>query len=1231
MIERRTLEGGMNQDDAPDFIPKGDYLVAHNCRVPKNRDGMGGALKPLPSTVARMTGVVTESAVIGSFTDEPNQRVFFFRWSATNDHRIICWDRRAGTALTVIKQADVVDGLGFGQFGYITGVAMIGDYLYWCDGKNNQPRRIDVERALRANNPSYTSPNGANPVPYTLPLNPWDITVARRVPMYAPKARKLSSAVEAGIDDRATNLTQFSSFQFCHRYIYDTGEISTVGTYSQVVPPNISRYLYPGGINSLVDYDTVRVELDKDETIDSTVERVEVMVREGNAGAWRIVRTFDKRKEPALFADHNAPGLPALGFYFYNDPVGVPVADSETALPFHDVPLLSNALEIADNRLFLFNNTKGYDYITGTDIRLAPRLSVSGTPNEHFITGAYYLIQYPSGPVTEAVVLHIRDSFGALAGWYETPYTAADFNSGSLDPVPLPVFDRYPVIDPDIIPTELISYINPTAPSFTFTPYSPDGFDTAILANWGNFVNEARAFREGHTYKVHVVFFDFAGRNAGICHTPAEIIAPPRKFEQDTWMTGIDWSLSNVPAQIPLWAHSYAIARSRATEPFMAGYTDVVSYGYRQADGSYELVGSTPTPNGTYSEAADAIGIDISKLVRLGFGYSFSQGDLIILIGDDNIRRNLEIIGTQGDYVLAEVQDIGSTAGGRNFYFEIVTPSAEPDNNYWEVGRRYKILRPGSATRAFSEPEGTIYGDTYFGRRLPITGSSARRTVQCMNPNNKVWASWPQDTGRAAPLVYSEQKQYGTDLHPSGPFFPGTETNQLNAFLSGENRQLDLAIGLGQRLALASRTQEYGTVMLAVGESEAASIYLGRTEFFNADETPNVLRSTNVIGNVNILKGGFGTLNPESCFKNDGDVYWFSAIKSAFVRYAKDGLTPISDRKMSSLAAWLGNLVLGSASDIPGQPGIKIVGGFDDYHEEALWAIPAIGTWPIAYSVLDATAEGIAMTEPTPGNITAAIQPGEIHRFSMTFGVPVLVNITVWDYHFGQKTLTTVSANPKLLFVGRPGAPTTITVTTTPALDTILYGSTLERLRANPYSAIDRVPKVIAFSEEKGRWSHTSSHTPEWFGRVGDQLVTFRAGVLYTHDATSVGTFYGVQFPAWVSLAFNEQPNAVKRLQGVSLESSAKPSYIHFRTEEPNVQSSDLLAADIETEEGIFSSSVLRDRLSPNTPGTVNDKLFRGDEMRGRYAKVLFEWTKATTFAARIFNLISRISGGNKT
>lgn len=1213
----------MDNDSAPEFVQKDDYIVAHNCRVQKNRDGMAGAIKPLASTIGRTAATTETTSVIGAINDDPNQRVFFFRWSITNDHRIICWNRRTNTALTVLKQADVVDGLGFGQFSYITGVAMIGDYLYWCDGVTNQPRRIDVERALRANNPTYISPDGTNPIPYTFPLNPWDITVARRVPIYPPKVEKLISAEEADIPDRAITYLDRNALQFAIRYVYRSGEYSTLGPYSKILPHNADQrfdtYVYK--------YDTVRVDIDKDEPIDNEVRIVEFLVRRDNIGSWYIAKSFDREEDPATFTEHNTVGGDAMGFYFYNDESGIGVADSESYVSFYDVPLFSNGLDVANNRLFTFNNVKGYDYVK--DAVIAAEIVEHTWPANTVwqLYGSYYLFEWSCGTgIAEAVLLRVGEEFGPACGWYSTPYTSAQFNSNSLlTTLVVDPNDKIHVVDNDPDFKDIANHLNPTCQTYDVTLYATA---QPTLSGIGPFSENAIAFRHGKAYKLGVQFYDYAGRNSGVAHNPVEVAIPERVRYEDTYTVGIQWTIGNTPGLIPLWAHSYSIVMNRAVESFVAG-TSFPLYGTRnEEDGtwSFDDGGTPPVNNTTYLGSYDGIGLSIARMTGFrGIGYTFSEGDVVKIVNELDEVYYMKVIGVYLTYLILELRDIGDCTSS---YFEIITPRKEDEDIFWEVGRNFKVINPGATTRSLSVTTGVVNGDTYFTRQ---EGRPEIEPIPAMNPSDRFWFLWPQNYGRPTKLLFGKQQRYETDLHPSGPFFPGTETNQLNAFLSGENKQLDLAIGFGQRLVLASRTQEYGTVMLAIGKTEVASIYLGRTEFFNADETPNVLRSTNVIGNVNILKGGFGTLNPESCFKNDGDVYWFSAIKSSFVRYAKDGVNPISDRKMSSFAAWLGNAVLTSASDIPGQAGVKVIGGFDDYHKEALWAIPPIGNWPIAFNTLDAIAEDLAITEPTLGNMSAAIVPGEIYRFSINFNAPVTVNATVWDYHFGQKTFVGTSNNPSFMFVGRPGSPTTITVTTTPPLSTLVYKSKLERMRPYPYSAIDRVPKTIAFSENNGRWSHTSSHTPEWFSKIGDQLVTFRGGVLFTHDSTSVGTFYGVQFPAWVSSLFSMQPNLVKRPQAFSVESDIKPNYVHFRTEEPNVQSTDLVSAQITSREGIHSAGVQRDRLSPNTAGTVLDKMASGDPMRGRVIKALFEWPKTTKFVAKIINLSFRDSSGHRT
>lgn len=1203
-----------------------DYLNMHNMRVTRDSGGRGNAGKPVVSTQSRHVDSATGTKrTIGSITDEVKSRCYRFNHNTiAANNKIIAWDRKTNQAFTVLQESNVTGGLGFSPNFVITGLALIGDYLYWCDGPNKNPRRINVERGIKTNHPAYTSPDGTSPDPYTVPLEQWDISVARRAPSYALKWAKLISNEDANVPDQPVNyLVEKNGFQFAFRYFYESGEYSTLGGYSMIAPNNAdgryNRFVYK--------YDTIRVSLDKEEQIEPEVKRIEFLVRRDNIGSWYIIKSWDRITDEAFFNEHNTLGGPALNFLFYNRDQGIAVADAEAYVPYFDVPILSNCLEIANNRLFLGNNVKGYDFHFQGDITVAAREYTGPTAAIWRLYAEYFLIEWNCGTgLDERVVYRIGGWFGPAAGWYDTTFTSAQFNSNSL-PTTIIVDqnDKYPVADFEDIPVELIHYINPTCNVYTFTPYTggaPEIDNTSV----GSFHENARAFRKGKTYEVRTVFYDFAGRNAGATHASAKIeITPPTVFEKN-YVIGIDWELENVPAAIPLWAHSYGIVRNRVTEPFVATITGITGYANLEDDGTYTFE-TSGSPNDTWSLAWEGIGIDLNRLLLTrGIGYVFSEGDIAKVVNEAGETFFLKITGTYLTYIITEPLDIGTLGiAGGSWYVEIITPKEE-DGEYFEVGRSYEILNPGTALRSYSMASGTLFGDTYFVSR---EGRPEEAPLPAMNPNNKFWEFWPQDYGRPVGLIFSEQRRYDTEVAWSSTYFPGTETNQLNQFLSGDIRTLDSGIGALQILKLTSRTQDYGTVMLVLGQAEAVSMYLGRTEFYNAAEIPSLINTVDVIGTINVLRGGYGTLNPESFVENDGDAYWFSAIKSAWCRYSKAGVEPISDRKFSIFAAWLGNIILTTANDVPGVSSIKIPGGFDEFNKEYVCTVPAVITWPVAYPVLDVETD-VTITEMTLGSPTAPLIAGEIYRFTFTAPGPVLVNVTLTDLFYGQKTFNGFAAVNSFLFVAPTSGTATFTVVTTPPLAGVVHTYSLKKLRINPYIGIDFYPKTVVFSEATGRFAWNFNAVPGWWGRVGDKLLSFKAGTLWSHDASSLGTYHGIQYPAWVAMCFNQPPNEVKRLQGFSLEADGKPEYVHFRTEGPFVQSSDLLANEIDTREGIHSASARRDRLSPNTAGTVVDKLLKGDEMRGRFHKVLFEWRKTNSFVARIFNLIYRSSTGHK-
>jgi hypothetical protein len=131
------------------------------------------------------------------------------------------------------------------------------------------------------------------------------------------------------------------------------------------------------------------------------------------------------------------------------------------------------------------------------------------------------------------------------------------------------------------------------------------------------------------------------------------------------------------------------------------------------------------------------------------------------------------------------------------------------------------------------------------------------------------------------------------------------------------------------------------------------------------------------------------------------------------------------------------------------------------------------------------------------------------------------------------------------------------------------------------------------------------SFQAEQFVRMGNDLYSFKDGALYIHNQNTT-TFYGQQFKS--QLMFSVNPGAIHTFYSLGLESNKAPSWVHLRTEDPNVQSSDLINTDFVNKEGIIGASLLRDRLSPNASGDYNKKEVTGDRLIGKALLVMLEY-----------------------
>lgn len=247
-----------------------------------------------------------------------------------------------------------------------------------------------------------------------------------------------------------------------------------------------------------------------------------------------------------------------------------------------------------------------------------------------------------------------------------------------------------------------------------------------------------RLFKSDATYQASVTFYDDYQRKTGyIAPVAARVNIPDRiygTFTPPTFITSIDWTLSNVAAltEIPGTAKYYAINITRClrTRFFLQLRGRTSTYVRKDADGNYEF--------GIDEYSADLAGcaFDISTLTTFGMGYLFAEGDIFKYYRYTDLNFTLGIIAQQGDYVITELQDLGTLNASTGFLFEIYTPykpsTEEPAYEVTELFASSSLLsitNPGTLLRTYSVISGSIQGDVYI-----VDRTDSNKAFYVINP-----------------------------------------------------------------------------------------------------------------------------------------------------------------------------------------------------------------------------------------------------------------------------------------------------------------------------------------------------------------------------------------------------------------------------------------------------------------------------------------------------------------
>jgi len=1104
-------DGAGNFDDADFIIGANEWVNMENCRTGSTDKGVTGTVESIGGTL-RISAVQPSVTFleIGSAEEIERNRFCYFKYNTTGtNHKIVCYEALSNTEYDVLLSSQVTGGLNFSKDSIIHSARVINGKLYWVDGTNNQPRKINIDAAIKGNYPSYVT----DEEPYSYPINFSEITLIKPPPPLSPNIQKLTDGAFSN------NFIATDSFMFAYEYIWYDDEITVLGTYSPA-----SRLNKPSDTANYI-----AVTMDSNEQVPDTVKIVRLVVRFGNSNNAIVINTWDKSvaaEAAEIVAQNN--GSQVLTYNFYNNETGETIPTNDVLKPFDNVPKYSQSLEAATERIFLANNTFGYATPLTTSLEVAMQLStISGTTLSKTAWGVRLSWATPDKGYA-AWYVYLTEV--VPVGWYELTSTVST-NSSQIPPAP-----SYP--PPGSIAFSGLTYKGSSQSDVIDTIRIAQGAAGATIVNdfssysntitiTGVSITTYDIFKSGSKYNCGVVFYDFAMRKCGVVINGSVISTGNRNYAFSTGVTSAVWSLDNSNAinEIPDWAYYYTPVRTLnlKTRNFIQSFTNAAKYVTKDANGVYQFT------NNTFVTGTIGIGINTAALNQSGLGYTFNEKDICILTKSDNTQRTLPVIGQYGTYIIVQPTSAFGDLSTAKFVYEVYTPHETSDQEpYFEVGQMYRVLNPTTSIRAYETLSDIFLPDSYLVSR---NYSTETYFSEAMSPNDNYWATWFNDSGKLNLITKKGESTKEDSIVFSNTFIPETAVNGLSTFDVLNEKNLPIQMGALRKLQLTSKVQdELGVVMLAIGEKQTASVYIGEVQQYGSNQSTNLVVSDQVLGTVNVLKGNFGTVNPEGVVEFRGTVWIPDANNKVWVQYASNGLFPISEYKM--MRFW--NLF------------------FTQFQSMTAAEIEALGGRPFIFATVD-----------------------PYHK-ELLISIPKLLSTPPKGY--------------------LPDYPSTV----------------------YPFDIWDGLGKTIVYklgdTGNKPRWHGGYSFNPEGFVTLLNKLYSFRQGSLYVHNQpTNQNEFYGTQYKSRVMFVSNKNPTIPKIYNNFNVQSNIVPTFVYFYNDYPYQQSSDLVDYSFNQLEGIWYSTLLRNKLVPTATGFTTDGLLTGEKMRNVAMKILVEFSPTTT------------------
>jgi hypothetical protein len=891
---------------------------------------------------------------IGKFEDKEFLRYYYCNWNSYGNHTIRMYDYSTDRVYELLQWS----GLNWESTDFVK-MAKLDNWLAITD-RRNKPRLIDTDDItdlfLRLGEDEFRE--------FHISFHKW-------APVLAPVLKRVYNT-----GDRNEELYR-KPFDFCYRYIYygnlrsrwspiavchgflaDRGSTASTISYIELLIPGL-----------FLDQPSEEVSWNyfdhSDQKFLQAVEYIEIAYREGDLDLWK---TFKRKK--------TNDGVSNSSFQFRNNGFIGFVPKEDLYQPQDTVPLKAGTVESADNRFVFGDCQNEYPYwneILISDISIASIRDASSILNSWistatgpgFIEDLNHLLKFN---FKERAAYKLGIQWLYPEGRKSLVYTQDDWvyqvpSSSNKD-------DTNPVLSQSLsaFAFKIVSTCQPPedAVAYQIVRSNAIGIDSFVF---------------GVVNKFTALVDDVSTQMEQIADTESSILDRlTSHFENAKLIEGFgkDAKISNGEYEITEKLSDVLKVNPLAYKllGFVRKTKSITAIQYASR--------ISINVNNWYNASKDN-GTDRNNPVNKIF-YNFRVGDRCRFVGSEVASPSesqkkiydvliLEFTGTS---IIIEkpvgLLWIGTSSGtiGSNYVIEIYSPvtTRNEDVLFFETGECYPVLYPGTELRDFSKRDFTwtnigaatsttlgngleVYnkipfykGDCYLitmsqrfdfvTSRGGASGNFISIFLTSMTPfTDSIFGHWDKRNGRIS-LAYSSIPNVGfftTQCRFGGKIVEESLINQINRFKEEDQFIYPSEYGRIRNLVNTSNAQveSVGTILLAIGEREAWSIYVNRTTLEDLSGRTQVAISDKVLGSYNTLLGSHGTLNPESVSSERGRVWWWDAIDGTWCRYGRDGVTEISFYKMRTWFRDLGRLLITkySTDEVP-----LVISDFDTLNEE---------------------------------------------------------------------------------------------------------------------------------------------------------------------------------------------------------------------------------------------------------------------------------------------------------